>query len=78
MGRLDDVPTITDPIFGVEVPTSCPDVPSEVLQPRATWPDHEAYDKQAKRLAEMFTENFERYAEGVGDGVRAAGPRVER
>ena len=45
---LDDVPTVTDPIFGVEVPTSCPDVPSEVLQPRATWPDPEAYDKQAR------------------------------
>ena len=76
-GRLDDVPTVTDPIFGVEVPTSCPDVPSEVLQPRATWPDPEAYDTQAKRLAEMFAENFERYAEGVGDDVRAAGPRVD-
>ena len=75
-GRLDDVPTVTDPIFGVEVPTSCPDVPSEVLQPRATWPDPEAYDRQAQRLAEMFAENFERYAEGVGDDVRAAGPRV--
>ena len=45
-GRLDDVPTVTDPIFGVEVPTSCPDVPSEVLQPRATWPDPEAYDRR--------------------------------
>ena len=75
-GRLDDVPTVTDPIFGVEVPTSCPDVPSEVLQPRATWPDPEAYDAQAKRLAAMFAENFERYADGVGDDVRAAGPRI--
>ena len=69
-------PTVTDPIFGVEVPTSCPDVPSEVLQPRATWPDPKAYDRQAKRLAAMFVENFERYAVGVGDDVRAAGPRI--
>ena len=47
-GRLDDVPTVTDPIFGVEVPTSCPDVPSEVLQPRETWADPDAYDRQAE------------------------------
>jgi len=75
-GRLDDIPTVTDPIFGVEVPTNCPDVPSEVLQPRTTWPDPKAYDRQAKRLAAMFVENFERYAVGVGDDVRAAGPRI--
>jgi phosphoenolpyruvate carboxykinase (ATP) len=76
-GRLDDVPTVTDPIFGVEVPTHVPDVPDEVLQPRGTWPDPADYDRQAARLAQMFVENFERYAEGVGDEVRAAGPRVE-
>ena len=76
-GRLDDVPTITDPIFGVEVPTHVPDVPDEVLQPRATWPDPADYDRQAGTLARMFVDNFERYAEGVGDDVRAAGPRLD-
>jgi phosphoenolpyruvate carboxykinase (ATP) len=76
-GLLDDVPTVTDPIFGVEVPTACPDVPAEVLQPRTTWPDPEAYDAQAKRLARMFAENFERYEDGVSAAVRAAGPRVD-
>ena len=76
-GRLDDVPTVTDPIFGVQVPTHVPDVPADVLQPRGTWPDAAEYDRQAARLAQMFAENFERYAEGVGDDVRAAGPRVE-
>jgi phosphoenolpyruvate carboxykinase (ATP) len=76
-GRLDDVPTVTDPIFGVEVPTRVPDVPDEVLQPRGTWPDPADYDRQATRLARMFVENFERFAEGVGDDVHAAGPRVE-
>jgi phosphoenolpyruvate carboxykinase (ATP) len=76
-GRLDGIPTVTDPIFGVQVPTHVPDVPAEVLQPRGTWPDAADYDRQAARLAGMFAENFERYAEGVGDDVRAAGPRVE-
>jgi phosphoenolpyruvate carboxykinase (ATP) len=75
-GALDDVPTATDPIFGVEVPTSCPDVPSEVLSPRATWADPDAYDRQAAALARMFADNFRAYADGVSDAVRAAGPRV--
>lgn len=76
-GKLDDVPTEIDPIFGVAVPVWCPDVPSEFLQPRSTWQDPEAYDAQARELARMFAENFDQYADGVSEGVRAAGPRVE-
>ncbi len=75
-GALDDVPTATDPTFGFEVPLACPDVPSDVLQPRATWADGEAYDRQAAALARMFVENFVDYADGVPDAVCAAGPRV--
>jgi phosphoenolpyruvate carboxykinase (ATP) len=76
-GELDDVPMTTDPIFGVEVPTACPDVPAEFLQPRSTWSDQAAYDVQARKLARMFAENFERYADGVPPTVRAAGPRID-
>jgi len=75
-GALDDVPTEVDPVFGVAVPTACPDVPSEVLRPRSTWPDGEAYDRQAAALARMFAENFAAYEDGVPEAVRAAGPRV--
>jgi phosphoenolpyruvate carboxykinase (ATP) len=75
-GALDDVATVTDPIFGIEVPTSCPDVPAEVLQPRTTWADGSAYDRQAAALARMFVENFADYADGVPESVRNAGPRV--
>jgi phosphoenolpyruvate carboxykinase (ATP) len=75
-GALDDVPTEVDPIFGVEVPLSCPDVPAEVLKPRSTWADGDAYDRQASALARMFVENFAVYADGVSAGVRAAGPRL--
>ncbi|MEA2520019.1 MAG: phosphoenolpyruvate carboxykinase [Chloroflexota bacterium] len=75
-GRLDDVPTVLDPIFGVEIPETCPDVPPEVLQPRATWADGEAYDRQAAALARMFADNFAAYAGGVGESVRQAGPTV--
>jgi phosphoenolpyruvate carboxykinase (ATP) len=75
-GVLDGVPTRTDPIFNVEVPTSVPGVPSEVLDPRATWPDAAAYDRQAQKLARMFVENFAAYAERVPASVGAAGPSV--
>ena len=75
-GRLDGVPTVTDPIFGVEIPTTVPDVPAAFLQPRSTWADGAAYDRQARALAHMFAENFAAYADGVSESVRAAGPRV--
>jgi phosphoenolpyruvate carboxykinase (ATP) len=75
-GALDDVPYEPDPIFGVAVPTTCPDVPAEVLRPRRTWADPEAYDRQAAALATMFAENFAAYADAVDEKVRAAGPRV--
>ncbi|HEY8799411.1 MAG TPA: phosphoenolpyruvate carboxykinase (ATP) [Candidatus Limnocylindrales bacterium] len=75
-GRLDGVPTITDPIFGVEIPTTVPDVPAAFLQPRSTWADGAAYDRQARALAHMFAENFAAYGDGVSESVRAAGPRV--
>jgi phosphoenolpyruvate carboxykinase (ATP) len=76
-GSLAKVATRTDPIFGVEVPTSCPDVPDRFLDPRSTWPDPDAYDRQARQLARMFADNFTAYADGVSDLIVAAGPRVE-
>jgi phosphoenolpyruvate carboxykinase (ATP) len=76
-GRLASVPTRTDPTFGFEVPLECPDVPARILDPRATWADTDAYDRQAQRLASMFAANFAAYADGVTDDVRAAGPIVD-
>jgi phosphoenolpyruvate carboxykinase (ATP) len=67
----------TDPIFGVDVPSSCPDVPAAFLQPRSTWQDQAAYDVQARKLARMFAENFQAFADGVPQSVREAGPRVD-
>jgi phosphoenolpyruvate carboxykinase (ATP) len=74
-GALEGVPTVTDPVFGVEVPTAVPGVPTEVLTPRGTWADGDAYDAQARRLAAMFQENFERFAGRVSPEIAAAGPR---
>ena len=67
-GRLAASPTRIDPTFGVEVPPTCPDVPSSFLDPRSTWADGEAYDRQAAALARMFADNFAAYADGVDRG----------
>jgi phosphoenolpyruvate carboxykinase (ATP) len=74
-GELAKIETTTDPIFGVNVPVSCPDVPAEVLQPRHTWADKEAYDHQASDLARRFNENFKKYEAGVTEAVRAVAPK---
>ena len=75
-GHLDKVQYQKHPIFNVDVPTSCPGVPSEVLDPRSTWQDKAAYDTQAKKLAQMFVENFKTFEKDVAASVKDAGPRV--
>ncbi|MCA9073807.1 MAG: phosphoenolpyruvate carboxykinase (ATP), partial [Planctomycetaceae bacterium] len=75
-GDLADAPTERDPIFGFEVITACPNVPSEVLKPRDTWSDPEAYDRTAHKLAALFQDNFTTYRDGVSAEVVAAGPQL--
>ena len=75
-GTLAQVATREDPVFGLQVPESCPEVPPEVLNPRSTWADGDAYDAQARKLAGMFTENFKKFEERVSEGVRKAGPKA--
>lgn len=60
-GQLDDVAYETDPIFGLSLPNSCPDVPSEVLKPRVTWENKGAYDAKAQELKGMFDANYEKF-----------------
>jgi phosphoenolpyruvate carboxykinase (ATP) len=73
-GTLAGVETRVDPIFGLHVPVSCPDVPSDVLNPRTTWDDPEAYDVAARDLAKLFSDNFADYESHVSDEIRNAGP----
>ena len=75
-GQLDRVSHRVDSIFNIEVPTTCPGVPDAVLDPRSTWPNPQAYDEQATKLAAMFVENFTRFENDVDASVKAAGPRV--
>jgi len=77
-GELNDVPTEVDPIFGVGIPTSVPNVPQEVLRPRDTWADKAAYDEKASELAGLFHKNFAQFADKVTPEVLAAGPLVGR
>jgi len=74
-GTLNNVEYMNDPIFGMAVPTSCPDVPAELLQPRNTWADKNAYDEKAKYLAGLFVKNFEKYKDGVSEEILAAAPK---
>ena len=75
-GSLAGVATSPDPIFGIHVPESCPGVPSEILQPRNTWADKDAYDAQARKLAGMFVDNFEKFQAEAPKEVCEAGPNI--
>jgi phosphoenolpyruvate carboxykinase (ATP) len=70
-GKLDGVEFAKEPFFGLAIPASVPDVPSEVLNPRNAWPDTAAYDAQAKKLAGLFFENFKAFEAQASDGVKA-------
>jgi phosphoenolpyruvate carboxykinase (ATP) len=76
-GSLDNVEMVKDPLFGFQVPVEVPGVPFEVLNPRNTWPDPAAYDAQARKLADLFNENFEQFKDNAPDNVIAAGPVSE-
>ena len=76
-GALEDVETRHHPIFNLDVPVAVPGVPSDVLDPQSTWPDKDAYETQARELARMFAENFERFREAVPPEVTKAGPSAD-
>lgn len=75
-GELNSVGYTQDPIFNVLVPNFCPGVSTEVLTPRNTWRDKDAYDRKARELAERFQKNFAQYAEYAGENVVAVGPKI--
>ena len=75
-GELDHVEYIEDPIFKVSIPTTCPNVPNEVLIPKNTWADKEAYDQKALWLAKEFVKNFKKYEAFATDEIKAASPNV--
>ena len=72
-GELKNVETVQDEFFGLHIPTECPGVPSEVLNPKKTWKDPERYDAQAQDLAKKFHENFKKF-DYVTKDIAEAGP----
>lgn len=73
-GKLDNIAYATHPIFGLEMPTQCPGVPDDVLNPRHTWDDKEAYDVQAMDLANAFVDNFKKFEHKASDKILSAAP----
>ena len=75
-GRLADVEYYQDPIFGFEVPKTCPDVPLSVLEPWSSWPSREEYDRRYRDLAMRFIQNFAKFTDGTPQAVIDSGPKL--
>ncbi|MFD2968073.1 phosphoenolpyruvate carboxykinase (ATP) [Sphingobacterium bambusae] len=76
--QLRDVPFVPHPSFLVLVPQSCPNVPASILNPRDTWSDKEAYDRQSDKLTGLFMQNFEAFREQASEEIRQASPKFLR
>ncbi|MCL4232893.1 MAG: phosphoenolpyruvate carboxykinase (ATP) [Deltaproteobacteria bacterium] len=76
-GSLATVPTRIDPTFGFEVPLEVPGVPKDVLDPRATWKDPDAYDRKARELAGRFVKNYEQFTGEIAESVAQYGPAAK-
>ena len=75
-GELDNVEFQTQSIFDLSIPTSCPNIPSDILNPKDTWDDKAAFDKTANNLAEQFVKNFEVYEAQTSEAILSAAPKV--
>lgn len=76
-GSLAQQATVDHPIFGVAIPKECAGVPTDCLDPRATWADGADYDRTAQKLALLFHENFKKFESGASDEICSAGPKVQ-
>ena len=76
-GQLNDLEYETHSVFGLHMPTTCPNVPSEILNPRNTWKNKEAYDQKADDLAKSFNENFEQFSNYANQEILSAKPNVQ-
>jgi len=75
-GELAEVDYYSDPVFGFQVPKSCPDIPESVLYPAESWPSKDEYDNKYRQLAARFIDNFKKFAEDCPAEVRDAGPVI--
>ncbi|HJR81864.1 MAG TPA: phosphoenolpyruvate carboxykinase (ATP) [Anaerolineales bacterium] len=75
-GQLENARYDRDPVFGFEVPSTCPGIPDNVLEPWSSWSSREEYDKKYKQLAQRFIENFAKFNDDMPREVVEAGPRI--
>ena len=75
-GQLDNVEYVAHSVFGFNMPSTCPNVPSDLLIPENTWNDKAEYNKKAMELAALFVKNFEKYAAQANDEIMAAAPKI--
>ncbi len=75
-GVLDNVKFDTLPIFNLSMPTTCPGVVGDILNPRNTWGNKDAYDVKANELAKSFVKNFELFSKAANEEILAAAPKV--
>ena len=76
-GKLNDVATVQDEVFGLHIPQHVEGVPTEVLNPRDAWADKAAYDAQAKQLADLFNANFQKFANVSEEIIANGAPKVK-
>ena len=76
-GAFDIVKFRHDNVFNLDVPLECPGVPSDVLDPKNIWIDKDSYELSAKKLAQMFVDNFTKFGD-TSDDIRIAGPQLTR
>ena len=75
-GELETVEYTTHEVFGLKMPTACPNVPSEILSPKNTWEDKNAYDAKANELANAFNKNFAQFADNANAEILDAAPKA--
>lgn len=75
-GEINNVPMRKDEVFGFDVPTELPGIDPHVLDPKSTWPDHDAFDAQAKKLADMYAKNFKKYEGKSSVDYAQYGPKI--
>ena len=75
--KLNDVEYLTHEVFGLHMPKSCPQVPSEILNPKNTWNDKNAYNKKANILATAFNNNFEQFSDHASGEILEAAPKIK-
>ena len=75
-GELEGVDYIKHVVFGLQMPTTCPNVPSEILRPRNTWADKDAYDDKANELADAFNANFTQFSDNANAEILDAAPKA--